>query len=41
MYMCVKLPLEDLNLGPYYPHSTNTYTCGVTIAQKKNCIVLI
>ena len=32
--MCVKLSLEDLNLGPYPPHSTNTYTCGVTITPK-------
>ena len=30
--MCVKLPLRDLN--PYLcpPHSTSTYTCGVTTA---------
>ena len=30
--MCVKFPLRDLNSDPYLPHSTNTYTCGVTIA---------
>ena len=29
--MCVKLPLGDLNPGPCPPHSTSTYTCGVTI----------
>ena len=32
--MCVKLPLGDLNLGPYLPHPTNTYTCGVITALK-------
>ena len=32
--MCVKLPLEDLNLDPYPPHPTNTYTCRVTITPK-------
>ena len=32
--MCVKLPPGDLNLGPYSPHSTNTYTCGVTITLR-------
>ena len=31
--MCVKLPFRDLNLGPYPPHSTSTYTCGMTITQ--------
>ena len=30
--MCVKLPPRDLNLNPYSPHPTSTYTCGVTIA---------
>ena len=32
--MCVKLPPGDLNLGPYPPHPTSTYTCGVTIAPR-------
>ena len=32
--MCVKLSPVDLNSGPYPPHPTNTYTCGVIIAQK-------
>ena len=32
--MCVKLPLGNLNSGPYLPHYTNTYTCKVTIAPK-------
>ena len=30
--MYVKLPPRDLNLDPYSPHPTSTYTCGVTIA---------
>ena len=29
--MCVKLPPGDLNLGPYPPHSTNSYNCEVII----------
>ena len=28
----MKFPLENLNLGPYPPHPTSTYICGVTIA---------
>ena len=32
--MYVKLPLGDLNLVPYPPHPTSTYTCGVTIAPR-------
>ena len=32
--MCVKLSHGDLNLGPFLPHPTSTYTCGVTIAPK-------
>ena len=32
--MCVKLPPKNLNPVPYPPHSTSTYTCGVTIAQR-------
>ena len=32
--MCVKLPPGDLNPDPYPPHSTNIYTCRVTIAPK-------
>ena len=27
--MCIKLLLRDLNPGPYPPHSTSTYGCGV------------
>ena len=30
----MKLPLGDLNPGPYSSHPTNTYTCEVTIAPK-------
>ena len=33
--MCVKFPPRDLNLGPYLPHRTRTYTCGGTIAILK------
>ena len=29
----MKLPPENLNPYPYPQHSTNTYTCRVTIAQ--------
>ena len=32
--MCVKLSSEDLNSGPYPPHPTSTYTCGVIIAPR-------
>ena len=32
--MYVKLLPEELNPGPYLPHPTNTYTCGVTIAPR-------
>ena len=32
--MCVKFSLGDLNPGPYPPHLTCTYTCGVIIAPK-------
>ena len=32
--MCVKLPFKDLNLGPYSPHSTNIYTCGMAITPR-------
>ena len=32
--MCVNLPFEDLNLSLYPPHSTSTYTYGVTIAPR-------
>ena len=32
--MCVKLLPEDLNLDPYLPHPTSTYTCEVTIAPR-------
>ena len=30
--MCVKFPLRDLNSNSYFPHPTNTYTCGMIIA---------
>jgi len=32
--MCVKLPIGDLNLGPYPPHPINIYTCGVTTVPR-------
>ena len=32
--MCVKLPPGDSNTGPCPPHSTSTYTCGVTISPR-------
>ena len=32
--MCVKFLSGDLNLGPYPPHPTNTYTYGVAIAPR-------
>ena len=32
--MCVKLPLRDLNPGPYPPHPTSTYTCEVSTAPR-------
>ena len=35
MYMCVKLPLGDLNSGPCPPYPLSTYTYGVTIALMK------
>ena len=34
MYMCLKLPLEDLKSSPFYPHLTSIYTSRVTIAPK-------
>ena len=34
MYICVKLPLRDLNPGPCPPHPTSIYTCGVTTAPR-------
>ena len=34
MYMYVKFPPEDLNLGSCSPHLTSTYICVVTIAPK-------
>ena len=34
MYICVKFSPRDLNPGPYPPHPTNTYTCGVTIVPR-------
>ena len=32
--MCVKLPPGDLNPDPCPPHSTSTYTFGVTIVPR-------
>ena len=32
--MCVKLPLGNLNPGPYPPHPTSIYTYGVTIVPR-------
>ena len=32
--MCVKFPIGDLNSGPYPPHLTNIYICGVTTAPR-------
>ena len=32
--MCVKLPLENLNLGPCPPHPTSINTCEVTTASR-------
>ena len=34
MYMCVKLPLKDLNPSPCPQHPTSIYTCKVTITPK-------
>ena len=34
MYICVILPPIDLNSGSCPVQSTNTYICGVTIAQR-------
>ena len=28
--MCLKLLNKELNYGPYPPHPTSIYTCGVT-----------
>ena len=30
----MKFPPENLNLSPYLPHLTSTYTCRVTITPK-------
>ena len=35
--MCVKLPPEDMNSGPYPLHLTNTYICEVTIKSRVCC----
>ena len=32
--MCVKLSRKDLNLGTCPPHSTSTYTYGMTITSR-------
>ena len=37
--MCVKLLPGDLNPDPCPPHSTNTYTCKVTIALILVCLI--
>ena len=34
MYICVKLPLKNLNFRPLPPHLTSTYTREVTIIPK-------
>ena len=34
MYMCMKLPLENLNSGPYFPYSTNIYTREMIIMPR-------
>ena len=39
--MYIKFPLEDLNLGPYPPHSTNTYTCEVTISLRVHNVIIV
>ena len=32
--MCMKLPFENLNSGPYFPYSTNIYTRGMIITPR-------
>ena len=39
--MYIKFPLEDLNLGPYPPHSTSTYTCEVTILPRVHNVIVV
>ena len=34
VYMCVELPLGDLNLGFCLPHVISTYTCVMIIASR-------
>ena len=34
VYMCVKLISGDLNLDPYLPHPTSTYTCEVIFTPR-------
>ena len=34
MYICVKLPSEDLNPDPCSPHPTSTYICRITITPR-------
>ena len=41
MYKYVKFSLEDLNLDPCPPHSTNTYTCKVTIMPKVRGVIVV
>ena len=39
--MCVKISFGDLNLGPYLPHPTNTYTHEITISPRMRSGVII
>ena len=39
--MCVKFPTRDLNLGPYPPHHTNTYTCEATTPNMLGYKILV
>ena len=39
--MCVKPSLGNLNPGPYPPHPTNIYTCGVTTSPRVRSGLLI
>ena len=36
--MYVKFRSRDLNLDPYSPHPTSTYTCGVTARRLNSTI---
>ena len=40
----MKLSLKVLNIGPYSPHLTNIYICGLTIAPRvrsSSCVVVL